>query len=129
MVEAFHRQFPDWDVPVNVAAVVESEKRKLLDAEDADGGASALVSLRDVLGAVPADVKLAVETMSFDGASFDMTGQVNDPADIQAITASARSAGFELATPQARRQSNGTWSFTISGTRGGGRPASVAVGR
>ena len=27
MADEFHRQFPNWDVPVNVAAIVQSEKR------------------------------------------------------------------------------------------------------
>ena len=131
MADEFHRQFPNWDVPVNVAAIVQSEKRKLLDAAgETGGGASALASMRDVLGGVPASVKLSIDTMSFDTESFDMTGHANDPADVQAISASARAAGFDVAPPQSHREgAGGTWSFSISGTRTHSPGGAVAVGR
>ena len=86
--------------------------------------------MRDVLGAVPASVKLSIDTMSFDTDSFDMTGHANDPADVQAISTSARAAGFDVAPPQSHREAaGGAWSFSISGTRPHSPGGAVAVGR
>jgi hypothetical protein len=130
MVAEFGRRFPGWPVPANVRAVVESEARRRASgaAESPDG--SALTPLRAVLGAIPVGLAVSLETMSFDAYTFEFSGRVNDQSDLQSLATAARAAGYEVPPALTRREPDGTWSFTLSGTkRQPGRPPAVAVRR
>jgi type II secretory pathway component PulL len=126
MIDAFRSQFPDWPVPANVRAVVESERRKRGEGAAADS-VSAMGSMRALMAAIPGGLRVAVDSMAFDAGSFEMSGRVNAQADVEALVAAARSAGFELAAPISRREPAGTWTFTMTGTRrsavAGGAPS------
>ena len=65
---------------------------------------------------MPATARVSIEAMSFDAASFEMRGMVNEQSNLDALTAAVRSAGFDVAAPQSRREAGGEWSFNISGT-------------
>jgi hypothetical protein len=117
MAAGFQREFPGWPVPANVRAVVESETRKRAQGGDAPKNQSAIASMRDVLGALPASLKVSLDAMSFDGGSFELSGRVNDQADVQVLAAAARSGGYEVPPALTRREQDGTWSFTLTGTR------------
>jgi hypothetical protein len=91
-------------------------------------GTSALESLRAVLGAIPSQLKVSLDSMSFDANAFELTGRVHQQADLQALADAARSAGYDVPAAVNRREADGTWSFTLSGTRrASGRSQSGAV--
>ena len=142
LAQEFRRAFPGWPVPINVRAVVESEHRKRLDSGagndeqaavpaggDAAGpaatGQSGLRTLRDVLAALPADAHFSLQRMTFEDDRFELEGRTTY-TDLSPLVAAARSAGYTVAPPVARRDADGAFAFTLNGTRD--KPPAVASG-
>jgi type II secretory pathway component PulL len=117
MNAAFQEHFPGWPVPANVRAVVESEARKGGEQSGDRSRASALQSMRTMLSTLPSQVKISIDSMSFDTNAFEISGKVNAQSDLQAIADAMRAARYEVPAGVNRRESDGTWSFTLSGTR------------
>jgi len=120
LAELFRAEFPGWPVPANVGAVIDSEHRKLaahqLGAARQASSASALRTLARVLGALAPGTRLALERMTFDDRGFVLDGRVAAPAELDAVTASIRSANVRVAPPQATRDDGGaSWRFTLRG--------------
>ena len=55
--------------------------------------------------------------MSFGDASFELTGAVRSYDDVGAIVTAARSVGWNVSTPQARKDAAGAWGFLVRGDR------------
>ena len=146
LVDRFRAEFPGWTVPANVSAVIDSEHRKLaaqqFGAARQASSASALRTLVRVLGALPAGARVALERMSFDDRGFVLDGRVAAPAELDAITASIRSANLRVAPPQAQRDDDpgagvggaggggaGAWHFTLRGEAPGDSAPNTPPGR
>jgi hypothetical protein len=129
MIDAFRAQFPGWTIPPNVKAVVESEHRKTATtaagAVPAEARASALQTLHDVLSKLPTEGRYAIDHMTFEDASFELQGRLRSYEQVDAIASAARQAGLDVPPPQARKVSEGLWSFTLRGARPG-KAAAVA---
>ncbi|HZK82384.1 MAG TPA: hypothetical protein VFC46_14985 [Humisphaera sp.] len=132
MVQAFSTQFPGWPVPANVKAVVESEYSKSAVRGGAslpiESGRSALQTLDDVIGKLPADARFTINQMTLEDSTFEIQGRVRSYEDVDAIAAAARKAGMDVPPPQARKDGDGFWSFTLRGARSARPPAEVAKG-
>lgn len=131
LVDEFSRAFPGWQVPTNVRAVIASEHRKAelaargAGATDRNGAgrgngigdASALRTMGDLLTHLPTDARFAMQTMAFRGDTFEYSGRLRAYEDGERLTVAAREAGFEVTPVSARREEDGTWSFTLRGER------------
>lgn len=133
MTDAFRQKFPGWPIPVSVRTVVQSERRKAAFRSGAalppEAGRSALLVLVDVLAKLPADAKFTLGQMTFEETGFQFSGRVRSYEDVDALAAAARSAGLAAAPPTARRESDGFWSFTLSGVRAAAGPTAGASAR
>ena len=118
---AFQRQFPGWPVPGNVRAVVESEHRKasakLGGSLPPEAQRSALQTLHDVLSKLPADSHFTVDRATFEDEGFQMEGRLRSYEEVDALANAARQAGLTVDTPQARKDADGFWTFTLHGSR------------
>jgi hypothetical protein len=121
MVDAFTAQFPGWAIPANVKAVIVSEHAKSGIAGGAslpvESGRSALQTLDDVIGKLPAEARFTINQMTLEDSSFEIQGRIRSYEDVDAIAAAARKAGMDVPSPQARKDADGFWSFTLRGTR------------
>jgi hypothetical protein len=119
MVEAFHEQFPGWEVPANVRVIVESEHRKAAVAASGAAPAgptrSALLTFDTILGRLPTEGRFAIDRMSFGESNFEMEGMVRSNEQLDGIAQAARQAGMEVEPPEARKNAEGFWSFVIRG--------------
>jgi hypothetical protein len=105
-----------------VKAVIQSERRKLASqgASRVDfAGSSALRTMQNVLGALPAQPRYSFDRVVFTDATFELAGRAAGVEGLAAIRSSAQRSGWTLAQPQAHRDGDGFWSFTIHGSRGG----------
>ena len=131
----FRRAFPDWAPPANAKAVLESEYRRASQqagaALPAEASASALETMGRVLGGIKPELRVRVDRMSFDDDAFSLEGAVRSYEDVGGVVAAARAAGWEVSTPQARRDATGAWTFIVRGSRsaGGGTPVARGGGR
>lgn len=121
MGDEFSAAFPGWSLPSNVKTVVESEHRKLLSrgsgALPAEASRSAMEMFHGILSRLPTDLKFKLESMMFGEGMFELQGRVRNVADVDALAAAARLAGTNVPLPQAHRDAEGFWSFTLRGTR------------
>jgi type II secretion system protein L len=129
--DLFRAEFPGWNIPVNVRAVIESEHRRLaaqqVGAAQQASAQSALRTLIGVLGSLPPQTRVSVARLSFDDRTFSIEGRVPAPAELDAIAEAVRSAGFRVAPPQAQRDGpDGAWSFTLRGEVPAAAPGSPA---
>jgi hypothetical protein len=132
MTDAFRGQFPDWSIPANIKAVIDSEHRKSSaaagGAAPADARASALQSMHAVLSRLPNDGRFAIDRMTFEDASFELTGRLRSYEQVDALASAGRGGGFEVPPPQTRRQDDGSWAFTLRGTRANKPSSAIAKG-
>jgi hypothetical protein len=133
LAEEFHQQFPGFAAPGNVRAVVESEYRK---SRVRSGGSlppeasrSALQTLHDVLDKLPGEGRFTIDRASFDDQGFQMEGRLKSYEDVDVIANAARQSGMTVDPPQARKDSQGLWSFTLHGLRATSANSAVATGR
>jgi hypothetical protein len=121
MSAAFRARFPGWAVPANVRTVVASEHRKLAAARGSslptEASRSALHTLRDVLGGLAPDSRFTLGRMTIEDAAFEIEGRVRSYEDVDSIAAATRNSGMEVPPPQTRKDNDGSWSFTLRGTR------------
>jgi hypothetical protein len=121
MTAAFTEHFPGWDIPVNVRAVVDAQYRKTTGSLDpsASGLArgSALTTLHDVLIPMLSQDHFQIERMAFHDHSFEISGRLQSYEQVDALSKVARSAGMVVTPAQTRRDADGTWTFTIQGSR------------
>jgi len=121
LVQAFRAQFPGWSVPANVKAVIDSEHRKRTagagGALPAEARLSALQTMHAVLSRLPADGRYSIEHMTFEDASFEIVGRLGSYEQVDALAAAGRLGGFTVPPPQTRRNDDGSWAFTLRGTR------------
>jgi len=122
LVGDFQNAFPGWETPASVKSVIQSERRKLAARGEATGdpsGASALRSMQSVLGTMPAQPRFSFDRMVFTDATFELSGRTAGVEALSAIRNSVQRNGWELAQPQAHRDGDGFWSFTLHGSRNG----------
>jgi hypothetical protein len=119
----FKETFPGWSLPSNVRTVVESEHRKVAALGTAalppQVNESAVRTFQAVLSKLPADLRFTMDTLTFNDTSFELSGKVRTFADVDAIATAARQAGLDVPPPQARRDPEGYWTFTLRGNRPG----------
>jgi type II secretory pathway component PulL len=132
MTAAFVATFPDWAVPANLKAVVESEHRKAQSATGqtapAEGSGSAMQTLHDVLTRLPDDGHYSLDQMSFEPDAFQIAGRLQSYEQVDAIASAARQAGLDVQTPLTRKGTDGFWTFTLRGTRSAAAPPIAAEG-
>ena len=120
IADHFTATFPGWALPSNVKPIVDAEYRKLGSAASGTlpphAGDSAVTLLQSVLSALPKDLKYRLESMSFGDSRFDLQGRVRNFVDVDALAAAARRPGIDLPPPEAHRDSEGFWSFTLRGS-------------
>ncbi|MDB5324243.1 MAG: hypothetical protein JWN40_5874 [Phycisphaerales bacterium] len=130
LANEFKLEFPNWPVPPNVRATVESERKKLTQTSSsalpAAAQGSALRVLHDVLSRVPPDSSLQMDRMAFNETTAELGGRSKayDGADV--LVAAARGAGLEVPPPQMEKLADGSWRFTIRASKPGKSP--VAAG-
>jgi hypothetical protein len=128
MDEAFVAQFPGWEAPANVKAVIESEHRRLVSGPSgelpAGANESALAMLHAVLKELPADAAVNIQRIVANADAVDIEGQVKSYEDADVVAAAARKAGLHVPPPQVRREGSGLWTMTLHARKG--KP--VAVG-
>ena len=121
MADDFSAAFPGWTRQANVRTVVESEHRKLgttnTSALPPEARESAVTMMHGVLSRLPAEVKFRFESLSFNELTFDLVGRVRNFGDVDAMASAARLAGADVPPPQAHRDADGFWNFTLHGTR------------
>ena len=119
--DEFTATFPGWSLPANVRTVVESEHRKLAARGSGslppEVNESALRTLHTILSRLPPDVKFKVEHGIFNDTSIEIEGRVRSFNDVDALASAARQAGLDVPPPQARRDNEGFWTFTLRGSR------------
>jgi hypothetical protein len=129
--DAFREQFPGWEVPSNVRAVIESEHRKAAASNGPLGAIagrqarSAFDTLKGVLKQLP-EGRFSIRKMTFEETSFDLEGQVRSYEQLDGIAAAARKAGLEVPAPESRKNADGNWDFTLHGSapdRPGAKPS------
>ena len=117
----FSQAFPGWAPPASVKAIIESEHRKAQARAPTTLGpqmqSSALRTLQDLLGDVPGDLPITVDRLSVSDSGFELNGRLTSYGDLDRLAATARKAGLDVPPPQARKTSDGLWSFTLHGTR------------
>jgi hypothetical protein len=124
MSDAFREQFPGWEVPSNVRAIVESEHRKASAAAASSlspntpgkGEPSVLQTFQTVIGHLPTEGRFVIRKMSFDQSSFDLQGQVKSYEQLDGIAAAARKTGLDVGAPESRKNAEGFWDFTLHGS-------------
>jgi hypothetical protein len=132
--DAFRAEFPNWSVPANVAATVESERTKLARAGTSalppEAQESALRVLHGVLSRVPADAKIALAAMNFYDRTLELSGRARGHQDVDVLVAAARAAGLEVPPPEMRKEPDGLWGFVVRGAKPqpAPKPAPVAAG-
>ena len=117
--DRFRRQFPGWAVPPNLKIVIESEHRKAAEAMRTlppEARKSAIRTLADVLGRLPAEDRFTANSFHFDDDWFDMQGEIGSFEQLDAIAKAVRQSGMDVRAPDARRLPGGTWSFTLHGS-------------
>jgi type II secretory pathway component PulL len=121
MGEAFVAQYPAWDVPGNVKAVIESEHRRLVGAPSAglpaEMNQSALETMYAVLKQLPADSGLNIQRLTCNADSVDIEGQLRSYEEADVIAGAARKAGLQVPPPQVRKEGSGLWTITLHATR------------
>jgi len=120
VVDAFREQFPGWEVPANVRAVIDSEHRKAAMASTASGapglkGRSAVETFKGVLAQLPTEGKTSIRKMTFEDSAFEVEGLVKSYEQLDGIVAAARKAGMEVPAPESRKNAEGYWDFTLHG--------------
>jgi type II secretory pathway component PulL len=119
--DEFTATFPGWSLPSNVRTVVESEHRKLATRGSGtlppEVNESALRTLHVILSRLPPEVKFKVEHGIFNDTSIEIEGRVRSFNDVDALASAARQAGLDVPPPQARRDNEGFWTFTLRGSR------------
>lgn len=129
MSNEFLSTFPTWSVPSNLKTIVEGEHRKLVSrgaaGVPAEVNHSAMELFHGVLSRLPVDLKFKLESMSFHEDLFELQGRVRTYGDLETIAAATRLSGMDVPPPQAHRDAEGFWSFTLRGTRPP-RPPAVA---
>lgn len=131
IIQQFQSEFPGWSVPLNVAAMVQSEHGKFLaqqaGANQQASSESALRVLLSVLGAVPRESRVILERMTFDDRGFMLEGLVAVPAQLDDLTIAIRSTGLRVAPPLTQRDTEGAWRFSLRGELAGAIPASPRI--
>jgi hypothetical protein len=121
MAREFTRQFPGWQVPANIKAVVESEHRKRTSsgsgAAPVEARQSALSAMQAVLSHLPGEGRIAIDHMTFEPASFQLGGRLRSYEQVDALVTAARQGGFDVPPPQTLRNDDGSWTYTLRGTR------------
>ena len=130
LASAFEKSFPGWALPPNVTAVIQSEHRKIggrsNGALPAEVNESALRTMHRVLDKLPTDIPIHLEHMMFTDNSFELAGRLKSYEDADKLAGAARSAGLSVVPPQTRRESDGTWSFTLHAERPPATPPALA---
>jgi hypothetical protein len=120
LVEAFREQFPGWEVPANVRVIIQSEHRKAAlasgAAQPAHPSRSALQTLLDIMTRLPREGRYSITQLSFAESSFELQGQARTNEQLDELAAAARAAGMEVQPPEARRNPEGFWNFTLRGS-------------
>jgi hypothetical protein len=120
MVAEFQSVFPGWATS-NIPAVVESEHRKLTATAasklPAEARGSALRTLHDVIAACPRSSAFSIDRMTFDDASFDLSGSAASLQEVEALSHATQVIGMHVSPPQSHRDDDGKWSFTIHGEK------------
>jgi hypothetical protein len=66
--------------------------------------------------------------MTFEDVGFQMEGRLRSYEDVDSLAAAARKAGLAVDAPQARRDADGSWTFTLHGSRAAGPSADISKG-
>lgn len=121
MADEFSATFPGWSVPVNIKTIVEKEHQKLITGGAGglppEANESAMRMLHAVLSRLPDNLKFKIEQMTFNDATFELQGRVRAFGDVDAMATAARQAGIDVPPPQAHRDAEGFWTFTLRGTK------------
>ena len=120
--DEFSRALPDWTPPPNVRAVIDSEYRKAQSrlpdsASPAGANASALRTLHEVLSRFPSQGRCDIDHLNFSEGSFELNGRVRSLEDVEPLATAAREAGLEVPPPVTRRGEDGSWTFTLRGSK------------
>lgn len=120
--QAFAVAFPGQPIPAQVLGRLRSEAR--LAASLATGGPEAGAAgdpdatfrfFRDVLNAVPRDLRLQVHELRLEPQKLYVEGRVRSHGDAEVLAGALRQAGFDVAPPRSeQRGADGVW-FTLSG--------------
>lgn len=129
MADEFSATFPGWSVPSNIKTIVEKEHQKLQSGGSGglppEANESAMRMLHAILSRLPSNLKFKIESMTFSDGTFELQGRVRAYADALSIGEAARQAGIDIPTPQAHRDAEGFWSFTLRGSKPA-RPPTIA---
>ena len=121
LAERFKREFPGWDVPVNVSATVQAELRKLnlagSSALPAEAQESALRVLHDVLSKIPNESKITFDRLAFNDTSVELEGRSAKYEEVDNVVAAAKAAGMEVPPPQMRKLADNSWGFAVRGSK------------
>jgi hypothetical protein len=121
MADEFSVAFPGWPRPSNIKVTVDAEHRKLgspaSGALPLEARESAVRMLHAILSRLPSDLKFRIESLAFTELTFELQGRVRAFGDVDTMAAAARSTGAEVPPPQAHRDAEGFWNFTLRGTK------------
>lgn len=120
--QLYREAFPSARLPSGPAKpLIESEYRRVRGqtsgASEALPTKSALHTLRDVMTSLAPDVRYQLDHAEFRDKDFRVTGTVRTYEDAGKLAGALRRAGgLAVHDPTTNRQSDGNWSFSISGT-------------
>jgi type II secretion system protein L len=109
----FRQSFPDAKIPAALLKRVRSEHMKVLgsrgESSQVDIPVSAPHVLRQLIAALPADVRFRFKSISVLDGRVDLDLQVRSPVDAGTLAASLSAAGFEVKPPGTTQQDRRTF--------------------
>ncbi len=101
--QLFREAFPGSRVPGAILRRVRSEHAKVLgsrgETSEVDVPVSATMVLRELLGALPSEVRFRITHIKIADGQVDLDLQVRNPVDAGALATSLSSAGFDVKPP------------------------------
>jgi len=114
--------YPNSPVPVGVVSRLESELRRLSGVSgagsDLPAAPNALETLRRVVAALPAEIRLRITQLRVDPSSILIEGQAHGHGDAEIIAKSLSQAGLPTDPPRTERLASKGVSFTLTGSPG-----------
>lgn len=113
----YQQVFPDQPVPAGVALRLSSERRRLEGLTQITGGsvastANAIDCLRELVAALPNDLRLSIQELRIDGNDVTLRGVSRDPSQAERLTQALSGSGkLQAESPRTDRTREGGVQF------------------
>ncbi len=129
--EMFEKAFPGVKVPAALMRRVRSEHTRVMGsrgvASEVEVPQSATDVLRELLAALPADVRFRIESLSILNGRVDLDLQVRSPVDAGTLASSLSSSGFDVKPPVTTQKDAKTFESTLEAVWSGNATRSATT--